>query len=88
MFDSMLDFARYAFNKSHAACYALVAYQTAWLKYNYPNEFLCAMFNNKPVDKFGPLIEDCRALNIELLPPDINRSGSTFRLEDGKIRYG
>ena len=88
LFDSMLDFARYAFNKSHAACYALVAYQTAWLKYHYPNEFLCAMFNNKPVEKYGPLIEDCRALNIELLPPDINRSGSTFRLEDGKIRYG
>ena len=88
LFDDMLDFARYAFNKSHAASYALVAYQTAWLKYHFPAEFLCAMFNNKAVDKFGPIHEDCRLLNVEILPPDINRSAFNFCIENGKIRYG
>ena len=88
LFDDMLDFARYAFNKSHAACYALVAYQTAWLKYHYPKEFLCAMFNNKTVDEYGPIFEDCRTMHVEILPPDINRSGDSFCRENDCIRYG
>lgn len=90
LFDEIMDFARYAFNKSHAAAYAMVSYQTAWLKYHYPAEFLCAMFNNKEQDAYGPIVEDCASYGIALLPPDINRSETGFVVEEeGKsIRYG
>ena len=74
LFDELTDFAKYAFNKSHAACYAVVSYQTAWLKYHYPVEFECAMFNNKPIEKYGPIYEDCRLNEIEILPVSINKS--------------
>ena len=91
LFDEIMDFARYAFNKSHAAAYAMVSYQTAWLKYHYPAEFLCAMFNNKTQDGYSPIIEDCNHYGIKLLPPDINRSyyGFTVEGEEGAaIRFG
>ncbi len=99
LFDEMMDFARYAFNKSHAAAYALVSYWTAWLKYYYPSEFTCAMFNNKAQDAYGPILDDCGRSGIKLLPPDINASSYDFSLEkeqyDAKalrvhfsIRYG
>lgn len=88
LFDEVLDFAKYAFNKSHATAYAIVAYQTAWLKFHYPKEFLCAMFNNVDQDKFGPVIDDCNLYNIKLLPPDINNSYYDFVVENGDIRFG
>ena len=66
----------------------MVSYQTAWLKYHFPEEYLCAMFNNTQQDEFGPLLEDCSVFNLQLLPPDINRSFYDFVLENGKIRYG
>lgn len=88
LFNEMVEFAKYAFNKSHAAAYAYVSYQTAWLKHHYPNEFLCAMFNNESQDKFKPLIDDCDLYNISLLQPDINKSYYDFVLENNCIRYG
>lgn len=88
LFDEMMDFAKYAFNKSHAASYALVSYQTAWLKYNYPLEYMCSMFNNKNIDSFEPLYSDCNQSGIQVLPPDINRSQYAFTIEGDSIRYG
>lgn len=88
LFDDMIDFAKYAFNKSHAAAYAIVSYQTAWLKYHYTKEFLCAMFNNKDSDDYAPIIEDCNHYKIDLLPPDINYSFYEFTTENSAIRYG
>lgn len=88
LFDEMMDFARYAFNKSHAAAYAYVSYQTAWLKYHYPIEYLCAMFNNKSQDAFEPLFADANMYGIKVLTPDINASHFDFVIEDDAIRYG
>lgn len=88
IFDEVEDFAKYAFNKSHAAAYAVVSYQAAWLKYYYPKEFLCSMFNNKELEQYEPIVEDCMRLGIELLPPDINISIYDFQTENEKIRYG
>ncbi len=89
IFDDMMDFAKYAFNKSHAACYAVVAYQTAWLKYYYPVEFMAALMtsvidNTKKVSEY---ILTCRSMGIELLPPDINQGQSGFSVNNGSIRY-
>lgn len=88
LFDEMMDFAKYAFNKSHAACYAAVSYQTGWLKYHYPLEYLCALFNNKDLDSYEPLYADCRAYGIEVLSPSINDSYFEFVEEGDSIRYG
>ena len=88
LFDEMMDFAKYAFNKSHAAAYAYVSYQTAWLKYHYTQEYICAMFNNKDQDEYAPMIDDCMVYGIKLLPPDINRSYYEYVLEDGDVRFG
>ncbi|MBF0996191.1 MAG: DNA polymerase III subunit alpha, partial [Lachnospiraceae bacterium] len=80
IFDSMMDFAKYAFNKSHAACYAVVAMQTAWLKCYYPSEFMAALMTSV-IDNPGKLagyIYEARAMGISLLPPDINESGMGF----------
>ena len=80
IFDSMMDFAKYAFNKSHAACYAVVAMQTAWLKCYYPSEFMAALMTSV-IDNLGKLagyIYEARAMGISLLPPDINESGMGF----------
>lgn len=90
IYDEMIDFAKYAFNKSHAAAYAVVSYQTAWLKYYYPVEFMAAlmtsMIDNPP--KVAEYIYSCRQMGIEILPPDINEGVGNFSVQDGKIRYG
>ncbi len=89
IYDEMLDFAKYAFNKSHAAAYAIVSFQTAWLKYYHPVAFMAALMTSC-IDNPGKVAEyilHCRQLGIGILPPDINRSRSTFTVEDGKIRY-
>jgi len=90
LFDLIETFAGYGFNKSHSVAYALVAYQTAWLKAHYPAEFMAAVLSADldHTDKIGNLIEDCRAMKLELLPPDINRSRFRFEVEDQAIRYG
>lgn len=88
LFDELMEFAKYAFNKSHAAVYALVSYQTAYLKYYYPAEYLCALLNNKNQNEFEPIVEDCNYYGIDILPVDINYSYFDFVCEDGSIRYG
>ena len=90
IYDSMVDFAKYAFNKSHAAAYAVIGVQTAWLKYNYPVEFMAALMTSV-IDnstKASEYLYHCREMNIEVLPPDINAGQGVFTTEDGKIRYG
>ena len=100
IFDEMAEFAKYAFNKSHAACYAVVAYRTAYLKAYYPAEFMASMLNSYlgNLDKVPEYIEECKKLGIEILKPDINKSSSKFTVEFdnnpeekvkmGKIRFG
>ena len=90
IFDEMAEFAKYAFNKSHAACYAVIAYRTAYLKAYYPEEFMAATLNSflGNLDKIPQYIEECRNLNIEILKPDINKSLTKFTVENGKIRFG
>ncbi len=90
IFDEMMDFASYAFNKSHAAAYAVIAYQTAWLKHYYPVEFMAALINSflGSNDKISEYISECRNMNIEVLPPDINESRVRFNVVNGKIRFG
>lgn len=90
IFDEMTDFAKYAFNKSHAAAYAVVAYQTAWLKYYYPVEYMAALMTSV-IDNPGKVAEyimSCRQMGIRILPPDINEGESGFSVKDGEIRYG
>ncbi len=80
IYDEMIDFAKYAFNKSHAAAYAVVSYQTAWLKYYYPVEFMAALMTSvidNPV-KVSEYIYSCRQMGIQILPPDINKGEGTF----------
>ncbi len=89
IFDDMMDFAKYAFNKSHAACYAVVSYQTAYLKYYYPVEFMAALLTSV-IDNPGKVagyILTCRNMNITILPPDINEGEAGFSVLDGAIRY-
>lgn len=86
IFDEMTEFAKYAFNKSHAAAYAIISYQTAWLKHHYPAEFYCAIMNHE--EALEPVFEDCRYDGITILPPCINRSYYEFTIEKGAIRYG
>ena len=90
IYDEMTDFAKYAFNKSHAAAYAVVSYQTAWLKYYYPVEFMAALMTSciDNPSKVSEYILNCRQMGIQILPPDINRSTGSFSVEDGSIRYG
>ena len=88
LFDSLMDFAKYAFNKSHAAAYALVSYQTAWLKHHYPDCFACAMLNNTEQKDYAPIIEDCRARGVRILPPSILQSHYDCTIENGAIRLG
>ena len=90
IFDEMAEFAKYAFNKSHAACYAVVAYRTAYLKAYYPAEFMAATLNSflGNLDKIPQYIDECKDLGIEILKPEINKSYSKFTVEDGKIRFG
>lgn len=89
IYDTMMDFAKYAFNKSHAACYAFVAYQTAYLKYYYPREFMAALLTSV-IDhpaKVSGYIMTCRNMGIAILPPDINESGIGFTVTGQGIRY-
>lgn len=91
IYDEMIDFARYAFNKSHAAAYAVVAYQTAYLKYYYPKEFMAALMSSvmDNVSKFSEYILTCRRMmDIAILPPDINEGESGFSVSGDGIRYG
>ncbi len=90
IYDEMIDFAKYAFNKSHAAAYAVVAYQTAWLKYYYPVEFMAALMTSV-IDNPGKVAEyvySCRQMGIRILPPDINEGFGNFSVDSGNIRYG
>ena len=90
IYDDMIDFAKYAFNKSHAAAYAVVAYQTAWLKYYYPVEFMAALMTSV-IDnsaKVSEYILTCRQMSIGILAPDVNESESAFSVSGGAIRYG
>ena len=90
IYDEMIDFAKYAFNKSHAAAYAVVAYQTAWLKYYYPVEFMAALMTSviENPSKVAEYIYACRQMNIKILPPDINKGEADFSVDGGDIRYG
>ena len=89
IFDDMTDFAKYAFNKSHAAAYTIVSYQTAWLKYYYPVEFMAALMTSV-IDfptKVAEYIMECRKMDIKILPPDINEGERDFSVSGGNIRY-
>ena len=90
IYDEMIDFAKYAFNKSHAAAYAVVAYQTAFLKYYYPVEFMAALMTSviENPSKVAEYIYACRQMNIRILSPDINRGVADFSVDGGNIRYG
>lgn len=89
IFDEMMDFAKYAFNKSHAACYAVVAYQTAWLKYHYPVEYMAALLTSviDEAKKISAYIMTCKNMGIEILPPDVNEGLVGFSVKDGAIIY-
>ena len=89
IYDTMMDFAKYAFNKSHAAAYAVVSYQTAYLKYYYPVEFMAALMTSviDNPDKVSEYIMTCRSMGITILPPDVNEGESRFSVKNGAIRY-
>ena len=89
-YDEMIDFAKYAFNKSHAAAYAVVSYQTAWLKYYFPVEYMAALMTSviDNPSKVSEYIYACRQMNIKILPPDINKGEANFSVDGGDIRYG
>ncbi len=90
IYDEMTDFAKYAFNKSHAAAYAVVSYQTAFLKYYYPVEFMAALMTSviEMPNKVAEYILVCRQMGIKILPPDVNRGTYGFSVDEGAIRYG
>ncbi|MFQ6007945.1 MAG: DNA polymerase III subunit alpha, partial [Candidatus Zixiibacteriota bacterium] len=91
VFNQIETFARYGFNKAHSTCYAYIAYQTAWLKSYYPREFMAALMTSEihDTDRIYVLLEECRRLGIEVLPPDVNESKIDFTaLANGKIRFG
>ncbi len=90
IFDEMIDFAKYAFNKSHAAAYAVISYQTAYLKYYYPVEFMAALMTSviDNINKVSEYIQTCRSMGIQILSPDINEGESAFSVSGGNIRYG
>ena len=90
IYDEMTDFAKYAFNKSHAAAYAVVSYRTAYLKAYYKEELMAATLNSflGNLDKIPIYINDCKKMGIEILSPNINKSDTRFTVEDNKIRFG
>ena len=90
IYDEMIDFAKYAFNKSHAAAYAVVAYETAYLKYYYPVEFMAALMTSviENSSKVSEYIISCRQMGIEIIPPDVNEGEGNFSVSNDKIRYG
>jgi len=89
IFEEVMAFAGYAFNKSHAAAYAVVAYYTGWLKFHYPVEFMASILNSfmGNLDQAARYINTCKKMGIGVLPPDINRSSNRFKTEEGKIRF-
>ena len=90
IYDEIVDFANYAFNKSHAVCYAVVAYQTAYLKCHYPKQYMAALMTSvlDSAVKISTYIAECKELGIPLLSPDINHSEDQFSVEEGGIRFG
>ncbi len=90
IYDEIVDFANYAFNKAHAVCYAVVAYRTAYLKCHYPKEYMAALLTSvlDRTDKTAAYIADCKEMGIRLLLPDVNRSEDTFTVENDGIRFG
>ena len=90
IYDEIVDFANYAFNKAHAVCYAVVSYQTAYLKCHYPHEYMAALMTSVLDNsvKVSGYIAECKELGIPTLPPDINHSEDNFTVEDGAIRFG
>lgn len=88
IYDDMIDFAKYAFNKSHAACYAVVSFQTAFLKTYYPVEFMAALMTSviDNTSKVAGYIYACKQMNINILPPDVNESQMEFSVDNGGIR--
>ena len=90
IFDEMTDFAAYAFNKSHAATYAMVCFQTAWLKYYYPVQFMAALMTSyiDSISRVAEYLASCKSMGITVLPPDINEGISQFSVKDGQIIYG
>lgn len=90
IYDSMIDFAKYAFPKAHSTAYAVVAYQTAYLKYYYSVEYMAALMTSviNNTNSVSLYIQECKRLGIEVLPPDVNESFSKFTVHDGKIRFG
>ena len=90
IWDKIETFAGYGFNKSHSVAYAFVAYQTAYLKANYPVEFMCALLTSESgnLDKVAVYVEECRRMGIEVLPPDVNKSYANFAVEGDSIRFG
>ena len=90
IYDEIVDFANYAFNKSHAVCYAVVAYQTAYLKCHYPRQYMAALMTSvlDSAGKISTYIAECKDLGIALLNPDINHSEDHFSVEEGGIRFG
>ena len=90
IYDEIVDFANYAFNKSHAVCYAVVSYQTAYLKCHYPRQYMAALMTSvlDSAVKISAYIAECKELGIALLPPDINHSQDHFSVEEGGIRFG
>ncbi len=90
VFDQIEKFARYGFNKAHSTCYAFIAYQTAWLKYYYPREFMAALMTSEINDsaRIHTFMEECRRMKVEVMPPDVNFSNTDFSVVDEKIRFG
>ena len=90
IYDEIVDFANYAFNKAHAVCYAVVSYQTAYLKCHYPRQYMAALMTSvlDSASKISGYIAECKELGIPVLPPDINHSGDHFTVEGDAIRFG
>ena len=90
IYDEITDFAHYAFNKAHAVCYAVVAYQTAWFKYHHPKEYMAALLTSvlDSTEKVAEYISECRDMGIQLLPPDVNQSHADFTVVGEGIRFG
>ncbi len=90
IFAEMEEFARYGFNKSHSVAYALISYQTAYLKANYTAEFMSSLMSSVAgdVERIGESVSECRRMGVEVLPPSVNKSGVFFKIEQGAIRYG
>lgn len=86
--EQLLDFANYAFNKSHAACYATISYMTAWLKYHYPAEYMCSVMSRTTFGKLPLLVNNCRKMNLRILQPNINLSQDGFVNDDDRIMFG